>query len=119
AHVTHPRHKEAMLKLLDGLQATSRNKEVTAVSRQFLTRYPDVAECGQVELQLAGALDQLEDRARAAEAYDAYWKRQGPTPEGRRAGARALVLYNALNSKDSFTRAATLAESMFQKLPTG
>src|SRR3982751_4839037 len=44
AHVTHPRHKMAMLKLLDGLQATSRNKEVTAVCRQFLTRHPDVPE---------------------------------------------------------------------------
>lgn len=119
AHVTHPRHKEAMLKLLDGLQATSRNKEVTAICRQFLSRYPDVAECGQVESQLAGALDQLEDRARAAEAYDAVWKRQGPTPDGRRAGARALVLYNALNNKGSFTSAATLADAMFQKLPTG
>ena len=119
AHVTNPRHKEAMLKLLDGMQATSRNKEITAVCRQFLTRYPDVPECGQVELQLAGALDQLEDRARAAEAYDAVWKRQGPSPEARRAGARALVLYNALNTKDSFTRAAVLGEAMFQKLPTG
>ena len=38
-HSAHPRHKEAMLKLIDGLQAMSRNKELTASIRQFLQRF--------------------------------------------------------------------------------
>ncbi|MBL8826337.1 MAG: tetratricopeptide repeat protein [Planctomycetaceae bacterium] len=118
-HTNHPQHKAIMLRLADGLQATSRNKELTALCRQFLTRYPDDAACGQIEITLATTLDQLDDRLRTAEAYDAVWQRQGNNPVGLRAGVRAFTLYNGINNKDGFTRAATVAESMFRKLPVG
>ena len=35
---THPQHKTVMLKLLDGLVGTSRNKETVTLARQFLQR---------------------------------------------------------------------------------
>src|SRR6059058_1553114 len=38
-HTTHARHKDAMLKLLDGLRVTGRNKEWIATARQFVVRY--------------------------------------------------------------------------------
>src|SRR5262245_30487934 len=39
-HTSHAAHKDVMLKLIDGLLVTGRNKEVIATSRQFLVRYP-------------------------------------------------------------------------------
>jgi hypothetical protein len=62
-----------MLKLIDGQEALSRNKELSATIRQFLARYPDAAENGVLEIRLADGLRQLEDRLRAAEACRAVW----------------------------------------------
>jgi TolA-binding protein len=116
-HPSHPKHKDVMIKLVDGLQVTSRNKELTALCRQFLARYPDDKACTRMEVLLAGALDQLEDRPKAAEAHEAIWKRQKDTPQGRQSGIRAMNLYVGLNNKDGWTRAAQIGESMVDTLP--
>jgi TolA-binding protein/SOS-response transcriptional repressor LexA len=116
---SHPQHKVMMQKLLDGLVATSRNKETVTLCRQFLQRYPDDAAAARFELTLAQTLLQLEDRLRAAETYDALWQRLGDTPDGRKAAVSALTLYNALGNRDSWTKAATLADSVFDKAKAG
>ena len=116
---THPQHKTVMLKLLDGLVGTSRNKETVTLARQFLQRYPDDAAAVKFEQVLGQTLLQLEDRARAAEVYDSLWQRLGNTPEGKFAAGRAFNLYIALNTKDGFTKAATLADSIVDKVPAG
>ncbi len=119
-HLTHPQHKAMMLKLLDGLQATSRNKEIVTTARQFLQRYAnDPAASGKVEMRLASALDQLDDRPRAAEAHDAVWQRQGNSPDGIQAALRAIVLYESQNAKPAGLAAATIAEAAVDKLPAG
>lgn len=88
----HPRHKEVMLKLIDGLVATSRNKETTAMCRQFLERYADYLDGPRLEVVLAEALDQVPDLPGAAAAHEAVWKRQGPSPRGRESAVRAVQI---------------------------
>ena len=119
AQPTDPRHKPIMLKLIDGQEALSRNKDLATTIRQFLTRYPEAPECAALEVRLADAFQQLEDRLRAAEACRAVWRRQGPTEIGRRYGALAIPLFNALNTAESITQAAQLGEEMMDKLPPG
>lgn len=115
----HPKQKDVLLKLIDGLLATSRNKEVTSVCRQFLTRFPQDAQGGRVEVILARVTEQLADWPRAAEAHAAVWKRQGDTPQGRASLARSIALYSSFNNRDGFLKAAELAESAVDKLPVG
>ena len=115
-----PGHKDVMLKLMDGLQVTGRNKELVAASRQFLVRYPTDPACADVERLLARLLAKASDTAGAAAVNEARWRRLGPTDEGRTAGidGRCRSTY-ALNTADGFTKAATLADEMLDKLPAG
>ena len=115
----HPRHKDVMLKLLDGLLATSRNKEVTSNCRQFLTRYATDPECARVEVTLARVLEQLNEMPPAADAHAAVWLRQGDTPQGRASAARAVALYSSFNNKDALNKCADLAGLVVEKLPVG
>lgn len=109
--------RDVLLKLIDGLQATSRNKELASTARQFLTRFPADKDAGAVEITLAGVLEQLDDRPRLAEALAAVWVRQGDTPVGRQALGRAVVLFSALGSRDTIIRATQLCEQAIEKLP--
>jgi TolA-binding protein len=119
AHPTDPRHPAVMIKLLDGLEALSRNKDVAATGRQFLGRYPQAAECAAVEVRVADASVQVDDRQRAAEACAAVWTRQGPTPIGRKYGVLAMQLFAATGSTEQIARGAALGEEMIDKLPAG
>lgn len=119
SHATDPRHKAVMLKLIDGLEAISRNKDLSAACRQFLARYEGQPECPDVEIRLANAMNQLEDRARAADACMAVWKRQGPNEIGRRYGALAVQQYSLANTGETITAAAELGDEMLEKLPAG
>ena len=116
-HSTHAKHKDAMLKLMDGLQATARNKELVATSRQFLVRNPKDAACAAVERRLSRLLTKAGDTVGAAAMNEARWHRLGVTDEGREAGMTAVSQYIALNNADGFTRAAVLGEEMLDKLP--
>ena len=119
SHPTDARHKAVMLKLIDGQEGLSRNKEVAATIRQFLSRYPDAAENPALEMRLADALAQLDDRQRAAEACRAVWQRQGASENGRRYGAAAIRLFSALNNPEALKQAGELGEDMLEKLPVG
>lgn len=118
AHVTHPKHRDVMLKLLDGMLASARNKEAIAACRQFLQRYPDDKECPAVEIKLAQTLEQADDYAGAAEANAAVYKRQPATALGRQSGARAVQFYIAANNAEAFKLAAPLAESLVAHFKT-
>ena len=115
AHVTHPKHRDVMLKLIDGMLASARNKEIVATCRQFMQRYPDDKEIPQIEIKLAQTLEQTEDYAGAAETQAAIWKRQPTTPPGRQAAVRAVQLYFNLNQGEAFKQAALLAELLADK----
>jgi TolA-binding protein len=119
AHPAHPRHKDVMLQLIDGMLATSRNKDVTATCRQFLVRYPDDPACPRIEVLLARTLDQLDDFPKAAEAHEAVWRRQPTTQTGRDSGIRSITLYASLNNAAAFKQAAQLAEALVEKSPNG
>src|SRR5207249_6850010 len=92
-HTTHPRHKEAMLKVMDGLRITGRNKELIATGRQFLVRYPADPSCAQVEKLLGQLLGRTNETVAAVAMNEAVWKRLGPTDEGRDHGMRAVQQY--------------------------
>ena len=47
-HRDHPRHKEVMLKLLDGHLILSRNEDIVSTSRQFLEFYGKDGAAAQV-----------------------------------------------------------------------
>ena len=84
AHPGDRRHQAVMLKLIDGLEASSRNKEMVAACRQFLDRYRDALECAEVEIRLADTLERMGSRLPAAEVCRLVWNRQPNTPVGRR-----------------------------------
>lgn len=115
AHITHPRHRDVMLKLIDGELASARNKEVIATCRQFMQRYPDDKEIPLLEIKLAQTLEQADDYLGAAEAHAAIWKRQPTTPQGRHSGVRAVQLYLAVNQAEAFKQAALLAEPLAER----
>jgi len=118
-HTTHARHREVMLKLIDGLMVVGRNKEVIAAGRQFVARNPSDPACVDVDRWLARLLKRTGDNAGYAAVSEAQWKRLGATPEGRRAGREAVTTYLTLNTPDTLNKAAVLAEEMFAKLPAG
>ena len=115
AQPTDPRHADVMLKLLDGLEALSRTKDFTVVARQFLVRYPQAAQCADVEERLAYSLDKLGEKQRAGEAFRDRWRRQ-PNATGRRFAERAAVLLGEAGG-DGIVQGAELLEDMFDKLP--
>jgi TolA-binding protein len=115
AHSTDPRHADAMLKLMDGLEALTRYKEFTVIARQFLTRYPKAAQCADVEERLAYSLEKLADKPAAAAAYRTRWRRN-MTPAKREFGVKACLLFSQIGTP-GVIQGAELAEEMFDKLP--
>ncbi|HEY3789241.1 MAG TPA: tetratricopeptide repeat protein, partial [Urbifossiella sp.] len=118
-HTTHPRHKDVMRKLIDGLLATGRNKELIATGRQFLQRHPTDPACIAIERWLAVLLRRAGETASTAALEETHWKRLGATPEGWRAGRDAVALYLAINNAEALAKAAALGEEMLDKLPAG
>ncbi|MHC4355851.1 MAG: hypothetical protein ACYS0H_24380, partial [Planctomycetota bacterium] len=118
AHPADGRHKDVMLKLIDGLQVTSRNEDFVAACRQFLTRYPSAPQCAAVEVRLARTLHLAKDKVATADAYRAIWRRQPNTETGRRAGVAACELYAAAGGKN-ISAGAELAQEMFEQLGVG
>ena len=119
AHPGDARHQEVMLKLIDGLEALSRNKDLSAACRQFIARYPSSPQAAAVEVRLADALAQMEDRERAAEAAQAVWTRQGTNETGIKYGLQAMNLWLWIGNGESIDLAAQQAEAMFDKFPAG
>lgn len=115
AHPTDPRHAGVMLKLMDGLETLSRNKEFAVIARQFLTRYPSAAKCPQVEERLAYMLEKLGEREDAAKVYQARWRRE-PNANGRRFGELACLHFSQVGNP-GIAQGAALAEEMFDRLP--
>src|SRR4029078_2084464 len=97
AFPSHKSHKDVMLKLMDGLLVTGRNKEVIAAARQFLVRYPNDPACNKVEQLLAQLLTRSSQVAPAAVVNEAHWHRAGATPEGAEAGLAAIAQNFSLN----------------------
>ena len=118
AHPADSRHKDIMLKLIDGLQVTSRNEDLIAACRQFLTRYPSAPQCAEIEVRLARILHLAKDRVATADAYRAIWRRRPTTETGRSAGVTACELYAAAGGKN-VTTGAELAQEMFEHLKAG
>ncbi len=117
AHPTHAQHKGVMLKLIDGLLATSRNQQLVAVARQFVERYPNDGQTERVQRALARVLRRDNKRREAAVVYESLWSRLGA--KARDAGVEAIALYAELNNKQGYESAARVAADMLKKLPKG
>ncbi|MDA0832651.1 MAG: tetratricopeptide repeat protein [Planctomycetota bacterium] len=118
AHPDDNRHQQMMLKLIDGLDAVSRNKEVTAACRQFLSNYPDAAECPAIEIRLADALLQMPNEQDATgDACRAVWKRQPQTDLGKRYALLSQTYYASSYDKNVYTKGAMLADEMLDEMP--
>ena len=106
AQPEHPKHREVMLKLIDGFLVTARNQDVISITRQFAALYPDAEETAEVERHLARTLDRTGKRDDAAKTY-AY-------ASGRKKGTlndviQAVNIYRSLNNGKAHQEAATLA----------
>ena len=117
SHPSDPRTQAVMLKLIDGLEAMSRHKELTVSIRQFIQKYPQAPQNPELEERLAKALDKLGERQKAAETYRAMWNRQ-PNVNGRKFGEAAVTRFNQGSVQEIFDGNA-LAEDMLDKLPAG
>lgn len=117
SHPADARHKAVMLKLIDGQEALSRNKELAISIRQFMARYPDAAEIPSLEIRLADALAQFDDRRRVADANWAVWKRQGANETGRRYGVQAAQMLVTIAEPTGL--GAQYGEELLDKLPAG
>ena len=69
AQPAHPQHEPVALQLLGAYQITSRDSDLIADARQFLTRYPDSSEASKAERYLAAALERTGNRLQAAQTY--------------------------------------------------
>ena len=110
AHPQHPKHREIMLKLLDGEVVNSRNEDILSTCRQYIVKYPKDRDTQRVQLRLARTLHRMNQRREAADAYRDAAQRGGDA--GLDAGFTALYLYGELNSKVGFTEGAKLAEQL-------
>lgn len=117
AHPGDPRNQAVMLKLIDGLEAMSRHKELTVSIRQFLQKYPTAPQAAELEERLAKTLDKLGERQKAGETWRALWNRQ-PNANGRKFGEYAVTRFNNGNQNEIF-EGCVLAEEMLDKLPAG
>ncbi|MEC9096233.1 MAG: hypothetical protein VX776_06335, partial [Planctomycetota bacterium] len=117
-HINHPKHREMMLKLINGQQVLSRNSELVVACRQYLERYGASAEAATVEIRLADALDQTTDREAAAKAAEVVWKRNGNSILGKVYVERAIYRYQSLPGNESQVQAAVLSEQAMETIPT-
>ncbi len=117
AHPGDARNQAVMLKVIDGLEAMSRHKELTVSIRQFIQKYPAAPQNVELEERLAKALDKLGERQKAAETYRAMWLRQ-PNVNGRKFGEAAITRFNNGSQQEIFD-GCVLAEDMLDKLPAG
>ncbi|MFT5495653.1 MAG: TolA-binding protein [Kiritimatiellia bacterium] len=114
AHPAHPKHRDVMLKLIDGEVANSMNDDIVSSCRQFLQRYAKDGEALNVQVRLARTLERMNKRREAADSFRDASQRGGPI--ANEAGFNALRLYGDLNSKDSFSAGAKLAEGLIDRV---
>ena len=118
AQSSHARHREVMVKLIDGLEVMARRDELITISREFLSRYPNTAEAIDVVQRLGDALIQKRKPLEAADAYRALWLHRS-VAANRIAGQRASELYASAGNNRIRVRSAEIAESLLDKLPGG
>ena len=118
AHVSDPRHEQMMLRLIDGQQVLSRNKDLIATCRQYLTRYATSGNARNVEVLLSEVLNDGQNVLNAADAAMAVWVRHGNSLIGKEYAERAVRLYLTLGGESRLT-AAELAEDVLNKIPNG
>ena len=70
-HRDHPRHREVMLKLLDGHLIVSRNEDIVSTARQFLEFYKKDGAAPQVARELGEVLHRQNKKMEAAKAFEA------------------------------------------------
>ncbi|MDA1013294.1 MAG: hypothetical protein O3A00_02450, partial [Planctomycetota bacterium] len=118
AHPTDKRHQAVMLKLIDGLEAASRNKDTAVYARQFVARYPKAPECADIDRRLAATLDRMGQPDKTGEAYLSVWQRE-PTAANRHNGFLASARFSAHGSHAVITQGAEVATELLEKLPVG
>lgn len=115
AQSAHPHHKTTMLQLLDGLLAASEQRDYIASARQFLEKYKDVPEGGNVARNLARIFEIQGAKREAADAFSEAWRLAKQSNDA----VRAITLYAEINAPETVTAAATLARALFDSLPDG
>ena len=112
AQPEHPKHKEVMLKLIDGFLVAARNQDLVSLARQFATLYPDAEETAEIERHLARTLDRTGKRQDAAKAYASAFKRKKGTLHD---AGMAVNIYRALNNGNAHKEAALLCVEILNR----
>ena len=116
SHPGDPRHQAVMLQLIDGLEAMSRDRDLTVACRQFLQKHPKSPQSSDISLRLARTLDQLKERPDAAKVYAKLWGR-APNANGRDYGLQAVIRFAESSRREDIAAGAALAEQMLDRLP--
>ena len=116
AQSRHARHRDVMLRLLDGLEAMARRDEFITFGRQYLSRYPDSGEALDVALRVSDGLERNRKRAEAADVLRLLWEHKS-VAANRKAAERASELYGQEGNVRLRIRSAQLCESLVEKLP--
>ena len=113
AQPEHPKHKEVMIKLIDGFLVTARNQDMINACRQFAATYPDADETAEIERQLAETLDRTGKRDDAARAWASAYKRKNGTIYD---AGRAISIYRELNNGKAHSEAAQIGLELLNKV---
>lgn len=90
-HRDHPRHKEIMLKLLDGHLILSRNEDIVSTARQFIEFYKQDGSAKQVARDLGEVLERQNKKMEAAKGFEQAWRFSGE--KDLESGFRAVRLF--------------------------
>lgn len=115
AQSAHPQHKHVVLQLLGAYQITSRDADLIADARQFLTRHPDAPESAKAERLMAAALERTGNRLQAAQGYQNVWKKLGGG--GISDALSAIELFLGINQQVAHEGVATIADQLIEQLP--
>ena len=113
AHRDHPRHKDVMLKLLDGHLILSRNEDIVSTARQFLEFYAKDGSAAQVARHLAEVLERQGKKMDAAEVFEEAWRLSGT--KDQKSAYRAVRLFGESGSTGA-KECGRLALEMLDKM---
>ena len=115
AQPAHPQHRAIVLQLLGAYEITSRDADLIADARQFLTRHPDSPETPLAQRLMAAALERSGNRLQAAQTYRAVWEKLGR--DGIDDALRAIELFRQIDQRPAHEASAAIADRLVDMLP--
>ena len=111
AQPEHPKHKEVMLKPIDGFLIAARNKDLISVTRQFATLYPDADETAESSATSLVLLIVQVNAKMLPRPMPGIQRKKGAAHDA----GMAVNIYRALNNGTAHKEAAQLALELLNR----